>query len=106
MTDYKSNNPYEQPEVFGNDVVTAWNSLTIPITTIVLEASDSFELNHVRNLLVERFCKQLCPAPVVFYDTQQADYGSLDEYVPTALAIGPVTENQVLGILDYLPLWE
>jgi hypothetical protein len=68
-----------------------------PITTIVLAARDSFELNHVLNLLytarisVEEFA-----------DTNPEAYGPGD--VTTAVATWPVQPNEVLGILDYLPL--
>lgn len=72
-----------------------------PITTIVLGARDSFELNHVLNLLL---IVGIETHP--FYDTDQPDYGNPDLKVMTAIATEPVTKEDVIGILDYLPLWE
>lgn len=72
-----------------------------PITTIVLGARDSFELNHVFNLL------DLAKIPTyAFYDSNQQDYGDPEWKVMTAIATEPVTPDEVVGILDYLPLWK
>jgi|SRR5579863_2264166 len=70
-----------------------------PITTIILSCRDSFELEHVYNLLrdvvgVEAF---------KFRDTNFEAYGEGE--VTTAFATVPVTPTSVTGVLDYLPLW-
>ncbi len=70
-----------------------------PITTIILGARDSFELEHVYNLLRD-------VADIWTYkfdDTNPEVYGEGE--VITAIATVPVLRQQVLGILDYLPLW-
>ena len=72
-----------------------------PITTIVLSARDSFELNHVRFLL-----HKIGIRAHDFYDTNQPDYGDPESEVMTAIATEPVTPDEVVGILDYLPLWK
>jgi len=72
-----------------------------PVTTIVLSARDSFELNHVLNL------HNSAKVPThAFYDSNQPDYGDLLREVMTAIATEPVTPGDVVGILDYLPLWK
>lgn len=72
-----------------------------PITTINLLARDSFELNHVFELL------KAAGVPVHdFHDFNQPDYGDVKYRVRTAIATEPVWPEQVLGILDYLPLWK
>jgi hypothetical protein len=68
-----------------------------PITTIVLGARDSFELNHVYGLLTAAKIP-----PFRFQDENEEAYGK--GLVYTALATMPVTPEQVVGILDYLPL--
>lgn len=71
-----------------------------PITTITLLARDSYELNHVYHLL------QHASIPVhEFHDFNQPDYGSVDYRVRTAIATEPVYAEDVLGLIDYLPLW-
>ncbi len=70
-----------------------------PTTTIVLSCRDSFELEHVYNLLrdvagVEAF---------KFHDTNFEVYGEGE--VTTAFATTPVEPKEVTGVLDYLPLW-
>jgi peptidyl-tRNA hydrolase len=77
-----------------------WDSVSMPITTIVLGARDIKELLHVEGLLYQ------VGIPVyLFYDTDQPDYGGEHVCVLTALATEPVDEGEVAGILDYLPLW-
>ena len=72
-----------------------------PITTIVLSARNSFELYHILGLL------NLAKIPTYpFYDTQQPDYGDPEYRVTTAIATEPVYSEDVIGILDYLPLWK
>lgn len=76
---------------------------TEPITTIVLQARDSNELSHIRFLLTAE------DIPFeVFSDTNEeygrGPAGELRE-VYTALATYPVEKVDVVGILDYLPLW-
>jgi hypothetical protein len=66
-------------------------------TTIILQARDSAELLHVRDLLVKR---KLHPA--LFWDTNQEAYGPGE--IVTAVAVF-ASKKQVEGILDYLPLW-
>ena len=71
-----------------------------PVTTIILEARDSYELKHVLVLLEKN------GIPVYdFFDTEQPDYGSPVDLVRTAIATEPVEPSAVQGILDYLPLW-
>jgi hypothetical protein len=70
-----------------------------PITTIVLAARDSFELKHVRDLLAKADIKF-----AAFWDTNPDAYGD-DGEVLTAVATYPVEKNDVIGVLDYLPLW-
>lgn len=70
-----------------------------PLTTIVLGARDSFELEHVYGLLRD-------VAGVMAYkfnDTNPDVYGEGE--VTTAFATVPVFPTEVAGILDYLPLW-
>jgi hypothetical protein len=69
-----------------------------PVTTINLAARDSFELRHVRDLLAQAGIKH-----EVFYDTNEAVYGP--GKVLTAVATYPITPEERVGILDYLPLW-
>lgn len=70
-----------------------------PITTIILGARDSFELQHVYGLLRD-------VGGILTYkfnDTNPAVYGEGE--VTTAIATVPVYKAEVVGILDYLPLW-
>jgi hypothetical protein len=66
------------------------------VTTIILQARDTLELNHVYDLLTDRKL-----GPVVFGD-ENPEYGP--EKQVTAVAV-LATPKQVFGILDYLPLW-
>lgn len=68
-----------------------------PVTTIILQARDSKELVH--NYIALR-SKKL--DPVLFSDENEAAYGRFRPV--TALAVF-ATPKQVVGILDYLPLW-
>lgn len=79
-----------------------WEETTAftPITTIVLAARDSFELNHVLDLLTHANV-----SVHTFHDFNQPDYGDVTREVMTAIATEPVEPGQVVGILDYLPLW-
>lgn len=83
------------------------NLLTyVPTTTIILSCRDSFELEHVYNLLRNYSCIMAYKfddvnPPVYCGDCQQPCCGE----VTTAFATVPVDKSQVLGILDYLPLW-
>jgi len=71
-----------------------------PVTTIILEARDSFELQHVYDLLQKEGI-----SVYEFKDTEQPDYGDENSFVRTAIATEPVTREAVVGLLDYLPLW-
>src|SRR5579859_7737129 len=68
-----------------------------PITTIILQARDANELQHVYALLRKKKI-----IPTTFADTNP-EYGS-GSYI-TAICTPPVFRTQVEGILDYLPLW-
>lgn len=70
-------------------------------TTIILQARDSAELQHVWFLLYK---KKL--APVGFWDTNP-EYGAGEWLTPVAATAVAAfaTKKQVVGILDYLPMW-
>ena len=68
-----------------------------PITTIVLQARDAAELEHVFNLLRKK------KIFVTLFSDTNPEYGP-GSYV-TAICTHPVFKSQVEGILDYLPLW-
>jgi hypothetical protein len=70
-----------------------------PITTINLAVRDSFELFHIRRLLINAGIRW-----ETFTDTNPDVYGD-DGGVVTALATWPVEPDAMLGITDYLPLW-
>lgn len=70
-----------------------------PITTIILAARDSKELEHVLSLL-----NKASIAVTVFRDTNPSVYGTEDE-VTTAICTTAVKQIDMVGILDYLPLW-
>lgn len=70
-----------------------------PITTINLAVRDSFELFHIRGLLINAGIRW-----ETFTDTNPDVYGD-DGGVVTALATWPVEPDAMLGITDYLPLW-
>ena len=80
-------------------VISILTATFAPITTIVLSCRDFNELLHIIRLLDSSGISYEC-----FLDTDQPDYGSLDEQVITALCTYPVTDEQVEGITDYLPL--
>lgn len=67
-----------------------------PIITIVLQARDSAELDHVFFLLTRRHLRS-----IIFSDNNP-EYGPGNW--PTAIAV-LATQKQISGILDYLPLW-
>jgi hypothetical protein len=76
-----------------------WLRLSVPITTVVLSARDSYELHHVYRLL-----EQVPRARVqAFYDENAEAYGP--GKIMTAIATEPVVPSATAGILDYLPLW-
>ncbi len=77
-----------------------FDALAQPITKIILEARDSFELLHTKALLDEREIPNYA-----FEDSNQIDYGNTQVSVTTAIATEPVSAEEVAGILDYLPLW-
>jgi hypothetical protein len=68
------------------------------LTTIVLSVRDSFELFHVEDLCLKNDV-QTYP----FEDTNP-EYG--EGRVKTAFATQPIDPAMLIGILDYLPLWE
>ena len=68
-----------------------------PATTIILQARDGKELSHNAYQLLNNHLR-----PVVFYDENLEAYGRLRPN--TALAVF-ATPTEVVGILDYLPLW-
>jgi hypothetical protein len=75
-----------------------WDVTTFePVTTIILQARDTSELWHVRNLLFKRKL-----GPLMFADTNLEAYGPGD--IVTAVAV-LATKKQIEGVLDYLPLW-
>ena len=83
---------YCDPEFF--------NEYCQPLTTIVLGARDSFELQHVLNLM------KLAKVPAyTFYDTDQPAYGSPDLQVMTSICTEPVHPDWMLGVTEYIPLW-
>lgn len=69
-----------------------------PITTVVLQARDFDEMYHVYKLLYKADLR-----PVYFFDTNPEAYGP-GVGASTAIA-AYATKKQVVGILDYLPLW-
>jgi len=71
-----------------------------PITTIVVQARDSAELEHVTQLL---WRNGVGLHPVTFYDTNDEVYGR-DVQVATAMAV-LATKSETFLTIDYLPLW-
>jgi hypothetical protein len=73
------------------------------ITTIVLQARDSRELQHVSDLL-----RNSNVVVTDFFDTNP-DYGTsgFEPFmsVKTAICTEPVEKFKTVGVLDYLPLW-
>lgn len=76
-----------------------WDTRPQPITTIILSARDSFELDHVHQLMFGRDIDT-----GVFTDTNDEAYG-VGEQVRTAFATEPIPATLTVGALDYLPLW-
>ena len=68
-----------------------------PVTTIILQARDTNELDHVLYLLRKKKIETF-----LFHD-ENLEYG-IGVY-PTAFCTEPVYKDQIKGILDYLPLW-
>lgn len=71
-----------------------------PYTTIVLGARDSKEMGHIFHLLGRnniRFEE--------FYDENGPVYGEGHD-VLTALCTFPIEPSKLIGLTDYLPLWE
>lgn len=71
-----------------------------PITTIVLAARDSAEMEHVLHLIN----KDDDTETVTFHDTNSDVYGPGE--VLTAICTLPIEPWKLAGITDYLPLWE
>lgn len=71
----------------------------IPITTITLKGRDSEELRHIAKL-----ANQANIMHTTFEDDNKAVYGTPDKIL-SAVALGPVTKADLVGITDYLPLW-
>jgi hypothetical protein len=67
------------------------------MTKIILQARDSSELDHVLYLLRKKKIETF-----LFHD-DNPEYGV--GIYPTAFCTEPVYKDQVVGILDYLPLW-
>jgi hypothetical protein len=77
-----------------------WEGPPAPITRIVLAARDSYELHHVYHLL------RVAKIPVYdFIDRNTEAYGPGVE-IMTAFATEPVDKEEVIGLIDYLPLWD
>lgn len=70
-----------------------------PITSIVLGARDSEELEHIMYL-----CEVSGLLASKFYDENEDLYGTGIK-VLTAISIGPIKQQHLVGITDYLPLW-
>ena len=82
-----------------------------PITTIILSCRDSFELEHCYNLLRDKagvlaYKFEDTNPPVYCTGCRPEDYSRLcKDTITTAFATVPVDKQEVLGYLDYLPLW-
>lgn len=80
--------------------IVNWLSLN-PITTIVLKARDSEEIQHILYLAEEKNLLHFS-----FADENKEVYGT-DQRILSAIAIGPLSSSlQFSGITDYLPLWQ
>ena len=77
-----------------------WETEPLPCTRIVKAARDSFELNHVYNLLMKADIKTYS-----FTDTNPDAYGPGVEVV-TAIGTEPIHKEEAIGLIDYLPLWD
>lgn len=69
-----------------------------PITTIILQARDSNELEHAEFLLLDNKIKV-----TEFWDSNMEAYGG-GQYL-TAICTEPIFKEQGAGSIDYLPLW-
>jgi hypothetical protein len=74
------------------------NTLWKPTIGITLTCRDSAELQHVTFLLLKKKI-----VAKLFFD-ENPDYG-LGVTIATAMCTEPVYRDQVVDILDYLPLW-
>lgn len=83
----------------GKNVAEKAFEYLTPITTIVLAARDSNELKHIGYLAAKANLSYVC-----FDDENPKVYGVEGSVMLTAVAIGPVTNDMVFGITDYLPL--
>lgn len=68
------------------------------ITTIVLQARDTNELEHVYQLLHDKKI-----SAVGFWDRNTEAYG-VGEFL-TAICTEPIFKEEGFGAVDYLPLW-
>jgi hypothetical protein len=87
-------NPPKQVEWYTVD------DFNVPVTTIVLSARDSKEMEHIEGLLEIAGLSY-----TTFYDTNEPVYGKYNE-VLTAICTEPVYPHEVHGITDYLPLFK
>jgi hypothetical protein len=76
------------------------NALVDSYTTIVLGARDTKELKHIVHLLSNNSISHY-----TFFDHNTHVYGTVEPQL-TAICTEPIEQIQVIGILDYLPLWE
>lgn len=79
--------------------VDFWEAEPGPTTRIIKVARDSFELNHVYNLLKK--------AGVMVWDFEDTNPDVYGEGVAMRTAIGtePMSKEDTIGLIDYLPLW-
>lgn len=69
------------------------------VTTIILQARDQNELEHVVKLAIAKGLN------TVRFSDKNKDFYMSNEEVLTAIAIGPTSKLAVNGICDYLPLF-
>lgn len=79
--------------------VDFWEYEPQPITRIVKIARDSFELNHVYNLLQKAGVKTY-----FFMDSNIGAYGPGE--VMTVVGTEAISKEDAIGLIDYLPLWD
>ena len=68
------------------------------LTTIILQARDSAELQHVAVLLAKK------KIIVHIFQDDNPDYGR-EVRVATAFCTEPIYKDQIKDVADYLPLW-
>lgn len=73
-----------------------------PITTIVLAARDTAEMEHIHHLIHKDEDEDV--QGIAFYDTNSDVYGPGE--VLTAICTLPIEPWKLAGITDYLPLWK